>query len=323
MLPATGVDISKQTFHVELSNNNKLRHRKFVNSAAGHAEFAAWLKKHRAAPAHVCLEATGPYGEELALYLYQQGHTVSVVNPARIKAFAASELQRNKDDRPDAGVIRRFCETQRPPDWTPPPAALRELQALTRYLEHLQDTRQQHVNRLGSTTAKTIVGSLRKLVASLDREIARTEKQIRNHINNDPELKRQCELLQTIPGVAERTAAKLLAEMQNLAHYKSARQAAAYAGVTPRNIRSGKFRGKTRMSKIGNARVRKALFMPAMTAKKYNPVLRAFAQRLALKGKTKMAITGAVMRKLIHIVFGVIKTGLPFDPNYEREHCHS
>jgi transposase len=318
MLPAAGLDISKHSFHVELSTNNKLRHHKFANTVDGFRELQTWLVKHGAAPAHVCLEATGPYSEEVALYLHQQGHTVSVVNPARVKAFAQSELQRNKDDRPDAGVIRRFCETQRPRPWTPPAAHFRELQALTRHLEHLQDTRQQQVNRLEVTKAKGVVSSLRKIVASLEREIARTEKQIKEHINNHPDLKQQCALLASIPGVGERTAAKLLAEIENLSQYKSAREVAAYAGVTPKNHRSGTIRGRTRLSKIGNARVRKALFMPALVASKHNPIVRAFAQRLAVKGKNKMAILGAAMRKLIHIVFGVLKTGKPFDPEHER-----
>jgi transposase len=118
--------------------------------------------------------------------------------------------------------------------------------------------------------------------------------------------------------VGERTAAKLLAEIENLSQYKSAREVAAYAGVTPKNHRSGTIRGRTRLSKIGNARVRKALFMPALVASKHNPIVRAFAQRLAVKGKNKMAILGAAMRKLIHIVFGVLKTGKPFDPEHER-----
>ena len=109
MLPTLGIDISKASFHVELSINDKLRHRRFINRKEGFAELGAWLSKHKATSVHACLEATGPYSEALALYLHEQGHTVSVVNPAQIKAFGQSELLRNKDDRPDAGLIRRFC----------------------------------------------------------------------------------------------------------------------------------------------------------------------------------------------------------------------
>src|SRR5688572_15105501 len=197
MLPTLGIDVSKDSFHVELSINNKRRHRRFANRKAGFAELCVWLAKHKAGPVHACLEATGPYSEALALYLHEQGHTVSVVNPAQIKAFGQSELLRNKDDRPDAGLIRRYCEKQRPPAWIPSPMQVRELQALTRHLENLHETRQQQLNRLESTKAKGVVKSLRKLVAYLEAEIERTEKQIADHIDKHPDLKQQCRLLQS------------------------------------------------------------------------------------------------------------------------------
>ena len=317
MLPTLGVDISKDSFHVELSINHKLRHRRFANRQEGFAELSAWLGKHKTTAVHACLEATGPYSEALALYLHEHGHTVSVVNPARIKAFGQSELLRNKDDRPDAGLIRRFCEKQQPAAWTPPPPELRELQALTRHLENLLETKQQQWNRLETTTAKPVVKSLRQLLAHLEAEIKRTEQQINDHVERHPALKQQCQLLESIPGIGKRTATKLLAEIDDIRRYKSARQVAAYAGLTPRNNRSGTLRGQTRLSKTGNARVRKALFLPAMVAKQHNPVVRSFCQRLARHGKNKMQLIGAAMRKLIHIAFGVLKSGKRFDPDHE------
>jgi len=317
MLLTLGIDISKDSFHVELSLTNKLRHRRFANRQEGFAELGIWLAKHKATVVHACLEATGPYSEALALYLYAQGHTVSVVNPAQIKAFGESELVRNKDDRPDAGLIRRFCEKQQPAAWQPPPAHFRELQALTRHLENLLETRQQQLNRLETATTKTVIKSLRKLVAQLDAEIKRTEQQINDHVERHPDLKQQCQLLESIPGIGKRTATRLLAEIEDISQYKSARQVAAYAGVTPRNYRSGTKRGQTRLSKTGNARVRKALFLPAMVAKRHNPLVRSFCQRLARHGKNKMQLVGAAMRKLIHIAFGVLKSGKVFDPDHE------
>lgn len=317
MLPTLGVDISKDSFHVELSINHKLRHRRFANRKEGFAELSAWLAKHKATPVHACLEATGPYSEAAALYLHQQGHTVSIVNPAQIKAFGQSELLRNKDDRPDAGLIRRFCEKQQPAAWTPAPAHFRELQALTRHLENLLETRQQQLNRLETTTTKKVIKSLRKLVLHLEAEIKRTEQEINDHVERHPDLKQQSQLLQSIPGIGKRTATKLLAEIEAITQYKSARQVAAYAGLTPRNNRSGTWRGQTRLSKTGNARVRKALFLPAMVAKQHNPVVRSFCQRLARHGKNKMQLIGAAMRKLIHIAFGVLKSGKVFNPDHE------
>jgi len=317
MLSTLGIDVSKDSFHVELSINEKLRHRRFANRNEGFAELEAWLVKHKAPLVHACLEATGPYSEPLALYLHQQGHTVSVVNPVRIKAFGQSELLRNKDDRPDAALIRRFCEKQRPAAWTPPPAHFRELQALTRHLENLQETRQQQLNRLETTTTKSVLKSLRKLVTHLEAEIERTEQQINDHVDHHPDLKQQCQLLESIPGIGKRTATRLLAEIEDITQYRSARQVAAYAGLTPKNNRSGTKRVPAHLSKTGNARVRKALFLPAMVAKQHNPVVRSFCQRLARHGKNKMQLVGAAMRKLIHIAFGVLKSGKVFDPNHE------
>ncbi len=317
MLPTLGIDISKDSFHVELSVNDKLRHRRFTNRKEGFAELGAWLNKHKATLVHACLEATGPYSEALALYLHQQGHTVSVINPAQIKAFGQSELLRNKDDRPDAGLIRRFCAKQQPAAWAPAPPHLRELQALTRHLENLLETRQQQINRLEVTNTKQVAKSLRKLVTHLEAEIQRTQRQINDHVERHPDLKQQCQLLESIPGIGKRTATRLLAEIEDLSQYKSARQVAAYAGLTPRNNRSGTMRGQTRLSKTGNARVRKALFLPAMVAKRHNPVVRNFCQRLAGHGKNKMQLLGAAMRKLLHIAFGVLKSGKVFDPDHE------
>lgn len=317
MLPTLGVDISKDSFHVELSINNKLRHRRFINRQEGFVELSAWLTKHKALAVHACLEATGSYSEALALYLHEQGHTVSVVNPAQISAFGQSELLRNKDDRPDAGLIRRFCEKQCPAAWTPPAAHFRELQALTRHLDNLLETRQQQLNRLETTTTKPVLKSLHKLVAHLEAEIKRTEQQINDHVDRYPDLKQQSQLLKSIPGIGQRTATRLLAEIEDISQYKSARQVAAYAGLTPRNNRSGTLRGPTRLSKTGNARVRKALFLPAMVAKRHNPLVRSFCQRLAGHGKNKMQLVGAAMRKLIHIAFGVLKSGKVFDPEHE------
>jgi transposase len=317
MLPTLGIDIGKLLFHVELLINGKLRHRKFNNNPQGFVELAAWLTKQQAPVVHACMEATGTYGNDLALYLYEQGHTVSVVNPAQIKYFGQSELSRNKDDQPDAAMIRRFCAERRPRCWTPPTPEARELQALSRHRDSLLETRQQLVNRLDVAPTKAVEKSLRKLVAQLDAEIKRVNQQLEDHIKRHPDLKRKREQLLSIPGLGKVSATQVLAEIENPAQFSSARELAAYAGLTPRNIRSGTLRGTTRLSKTGNARLRKALFLPAMTAKKYNPIIGRFCTRLARRGKTKMQVVGAAMRKLIHMIYGVLKSGQNFNPDHE------
>jgi len=312
-----GIDIAKKTFNVALERNDKLKHKKFENNPEGFKQLDSWLVKQGVIEIHVCLEATGSYSEALAMHLHQAGHKVSLVNPARIKAFGQAELRRNKTDRADATLIARFCSMHRPSAWVPPPAEIRELQALVRHLDDLIGTRTQLANRFtDGPKVKSVLESLQSLIEAVDAEIKLTRKKIREHINGHPRLKEDCALLETIPGIATQTATTLLAEIEHLRYYKHARQAAAYAGLSPRLRESGTSGKRSRLSKTGNSRVRKALFMPAISAKQHNPVLRQFSERLARRGKPKMAIIGAVMRKLLHLAFGVLKTRKPFDPNH-------
>ena len=148
---------------------------------------------------------------------------------------------------------------------------------------------------------------------------SRREAAIRQHINSHPGLRRRRELLDPIPGIAETTAASLLAEITDITQYRSARQVAAYAGLVPRERQSGSsVRGRTRLSKIGNARLRKALYFPAITALRCSPFFQAWAEGLRQRGKCKMSVIGAAMRKLVHLAYGVLKTGRPFDPAWTK-----
>jgi transposase len=319
--PELGIDIAKLKFNVCLINpSGKLKHKVFSNTASGFEQLSEWLLRQGVQRVHACLEATGTYGEALALHLHGCGHTVSLINPAAIKAFAQSRLSRTKTDRVDAELIARFCQAQEPPRWTPPPAEVRELQALVRRLESLQEMRVMEENRLSSgITVELVCQSVQAHLSYLNEEIKRTEKLIRTHINSHPTLKQQRELLDSIPGIAETTAAHLLAEITDIKQYRSARQVAAYAGLVPRERQSGtSLRGRTRLSKIGNARLRRALYFPAITALRCSSFFQQWAEGLRRRGKSKMSVICAVMRKLIHLAYGVLKTGKPFDPEWAK-----
>ena len=149
---------------------------------------------------------------------------------------------------------------------------------------------------------------MRRCIASLDAQIAHVQQLIRDHLDRHPGLRAQRELLTTIPGIGEATAAVLIAELFDK-RYASARQAAAFAGLVPRLVESGTLRGRSRLSKIGPGRVRKALYMPAVAALRGNPTIRAVRARLHAAGKPPMVIIGAAMRKLIHLAYGVLKSG--------------
>ncbi len=319
--PALGIDIAKLKFNVCLvQHSGKLKHKVFPNSEPGFEQLREWLSKQGVERVDACLEATGTYGEALSLFLHQAGHPVSVINPAAIKAFAGSRLSRTKTDRVDAELIARFCQAQEPSAWTPLPAEVRELQALVRRLESLTEMRVMEENRLSSgITVDSVRESVEELLHHLNAQIKRTEKLIREHIDHHPRLKQQSELLDSIPGIAESTAALLLAEMTDITQYRSARQVAAYAGLVPRERQSGtSLRGRTRLSKIGNARLRKALYFPAVTALRCSPFFQQWADGLLKRGKSKLSVICAVMRKLIHLAYGVLKHGKEFDPQWAK-----
>jgi transposase len=320
-LPILGIDMAKLKFNLCLINpSGKLKHKVFPNTAAGFEQLKEWLSKQGVQCVHACLEATGTYGESLALFLHEAGHRVSVINPAAVKAFAESRLSRTKTDKVDAELMARFCQAQQPPAWTPLALEVRALQALVRRLESLVEMRVMEENRLSSIIKVDLVRqSVEEHLSYLNQEIKRTEELIRTHINSHPTLKQQSQLLDSIPGIAESTAALLLSEITDIKQYRSARQVAAYAGLVPRERRSGSsVRGRTRLSKIGNARLRRALYFPAITALRCSPFFQAWAKGLQERGKCKMSIICAVMRKLVHLAYGVLKNGKEFDPEWAK-----
>jgi transposase len=314
-----GIDVSKATLDVVLLVPDRQRQAaQYANTPAGIKKLAKWLRKRKAGQVQVCLEATGLYGDEVALFLHEAGHTVSVVNPARIKAYAASQLQRNKTDRLDAALIADFCRTQQPPAWEPPDPAWRELRALARHLLDLKDMRQQERNRLqAGVTSDTVRTTLQAHIAFIQQQIDDLEQHIRDHIDHHPDLKRQRDLLDSIPGIGHLTASLLVAEIGDLRRFDHAGQVVAFAGLNPRHRRSGSsVRGQTPLSKTGSAILRRILYFPAISARRHNPVIAPWCDQLAARGKTKMQIIGAAMRKLLVIAYGVLKSGQPFDPHF-------
>lgn len=310
-----GIDIAKAKFAVALlTPDGKVRHKTCANTPAGCADLAAWLQRQRVTRVHACLEATGTYGDAVATWLHDAGHVVSVVNPAIIHAYARTQLTRSKTDRLDAELIARFTATQQPSAWTPPALEIRQLQALVRRLDALQGMRTQELNRLeAGVVVADVRASIEAVLANLDAQIAHVKQLIRDHLDRHPGLRAQRELLTTIPGIGETTAAVLIAELFDKS-YTSARQAAAFAGLVPRIIESGTLRGRSRLSKIGPGRLRKALYLPAVAALRWNPTIRAVRARLQAAGKPPMVILGAAMRKLIHLAYGVLKSRKAYEP---------
>ena len=317
-----GVDVSKSKTDIALLMNGKMKSKVLDNTAAGHAALLDWLGKSKAdlATLHVCMEATGVYYEALALALHNAGLKVSVVNPSCIKGFGRSENIRNKNDAIDAALIARYCAAMKPAPWVPLPLEQRQLRAWSLRVQSLKDIRQQEENRREAHVVSgmdDVAAHVAEHVKWIDAEIKKLEKEIDDHIDRHPGLKHDAELLASIPGIGSTTVARILGHLGDVRRFKNAKALAAFLGVTPKHHTSGtSIKGRSVICRTGSTSLRAALFMPSMVARRYNPILNQFAERLLATGHPKKAVICAVMHKLTHLIYGVIRTGKPFDANY-------
>lgn len=307
-----GVDVSKAHLDCAVLIGGKSRNKRFANSPAGVLALLGWLPHHGAATAAACMEATGVYWELAATTLADAGHRVSVVNPALVKAYAQSEGLRVKTDAVDARVLARFCREKQPPAWHPPSPSERALRALVLRHQALVDIQTQEKNRL-LVARPEVQASVQAHLHWLEQALDEIETAIARHIDDDPDLRGRRDLLDSIPGLGERTIAVLLAYCGQ--PFASARQFVAFAGLSVRIHESGSsVRAKPRLSKVGHAALRRALYMPAMVTLYRTGWGRVFRDRLRAKGKPPKLIIGAMMRKLAQVAFGVLQSGKPFDP---------
>lgn len=308
-----GVDISKADFHAHLLQAKGSTKRTFPNSVAGYGQLNRWLKNRKASDLHVCMEATGAYWLGLATHLHTRGVRVSVVNPASIKYFARSQMRRTKTDAVDAAIIAEFCKTQGPALWEPPAREILELRAILAYRNHLVSERTR-VRHLVSTIneAHIVEQSTDTHVAMLDDLIKGVEEQLHALIDKTPVLSESVHLLEGIPGIAWRSAASIIAELP-YEKLRNSKAAAAYAGLCPSDRQSGtSIHGRSRLSKMGNANLRRALYMPALSAMTTSTALARFATRLKLRGKRGKLVVAALMRKMLTIVYAVLKSRRPY-----------
>lgn len=320
--PVLGIDVSKKKLDVALLVEGKVKSKVVENSQKGYDDLREWIIKQKVAleDVHACMESTGIYSEPVAMGLQKAGIKVSVVNPACIKGFGRSENIRNKTDGIDAGLIARYCAASSPELWVPPPLEQRQLRAWSDRVLALKDIRQQEMNRIEAhdfAGQSELVAHVKEHVTWLDRQIAELEKDIDDHIDRHPDLKRDADLITSIPGIGRSTAAKVLGHIGDIRRFQSAKALAAYIGVSPSQRSSGSsVRGRTMMSRVGNSTLRAALYMPGLVARRYNPLLNVFAQRLLDNGMAPKAVIGAVMRKLVHLIYGIVRSGKPFDPRF-------
>ena len=317
--PILGIDVSKLDLSISLLIDKVHYQTKIDNNQQGFKLFIRWLKKYKVIKIKACMESTGHYGISFANFLYKNNHDVSIVNPICISAFAKSKLSRHKTDKVDSMIIAEYASQNDLPLYTPKPRELQEMQSLYRGLQNLKVQQKQITNYLESKEhlSASICASYNSLAKAITKEISKIEKAIDDLLANSTVMKQKIDNMQTIPGIGKMTAVAVIAESPDITSFTSARELAAYAGLTPKHKTSGtSVRGKSSISKIGSSRLRKALYFPAIVAKNHNPIFIKFSQKLASKGKPSKVIIVAIMRKLLHIIFGVIKHNTQFNQNF-------
>ena len=318
MMVYLGLDVAKAKIDCALLLNGKVKSKVVTNNPEGFETLRQWLAKQDASRVHACCEATGTYSEAIALFLHERGHVVSVVNPAKIAAYAQSQLARAKTDAMDARLIARYCEREQPAAWMPPPAEEQLLLALLRDLQDLQTMQGAESNRLGSAHAD-VRARIERHLEFLDREIEQLRKKIERHIDHHDRLRGRRDLLNSVPGLGEHTIPWLIAYLGDGKRFPVSKRAVAYFGLCPKPHQSGSsVRGKARIAKSGHADMRRALYMPAVVAYSRCQAFAPFVHRLKAAGKPPKLIIVALMRKLVTIAQAILKSGKPFDPSM---HC--
>lgn len=322
-----GVDVSKEKLDCCLlreASGTKRKSKVVANSVPGVNNLLAFIDKEGIArdDVHVIMEGTGVYHLLAAETLYDAGVLVSVVNPAQVKDFGRGMAVRTKNDAKDSFVLARFGALLQPPPWIAPSASARRLQA---YIAR-EDAIKKDIQREQNRREKSVVGnapedllvSIDETIAFLEGQLETLRKKIRDHIKNDPDLKGDMKLLTSIPGVGPEVGHRMLSVMHNH-QFRAAEQVAAYLGLVPVERQSGSsVRARPKISKAGPGKVRAVMYLPAVSAKRWNPHIRALAVRLEEKGKSPKAIVVAAMRKLVHLCFGVLKTKTPYAADYAQ-----
>jgi transposase len=314
-----GVDVSARSLSVALmEQDHSVRQREFANSSSGHKALIGWLGKHNA-KVRVSLEATGIYSLDLALALDGVAAIeLAVLNPKLVNRFAQT-LRRSKTDAADAVVLAEYSRRMPFTAWRRPGADHLRLRTIGRYIESLVVEQASLKNRLRSaestaTTPRAVMADLRQALAALQRRVTKMRREAIKLVRAEAALWERFELLIGIPGIAEISALQILSELVLLSPAMTVRQWVAYSGLDPVHQVSGSSVHKpSRISRAGNRHLRRALYMPTLAAVRCDPHMRAFHQALMERHKTSLQALMAVARKLLHAIYGIFKSGKPYN----------
>ena len=314
-----GIDVGKADLFCHLIGPDQASSNQFDNTPLGIILLIKWLETITSPKdLHACLERTGHYGMPVSKALNALGlSALFLVNPRQIKAFGEQKLRRNKSDTADARLIAQFLKSEHQDlkPWSPQSPENEQIKELSRYADSITQDSARLKTKCESSTLPAILRSLRRRIKTQEKELADIRARIKKLILSNERLQTKFDLLMSVPSLGEITCQILLAELPEIELFSDARQLAAWAGVTPRHFVSGTSgRSRTPITKIGSAPLRRALFLPAMNARVFNPLLKTFADRLIANGKPPKQVIIAVMRKLLHQIYGILKSGTPFNP---------
>ena len=315
-----GVDVSAKTITMIIDQQGKRTEPlDLPNDTRGHKKLIGMITKSRS-HARVVLEATGVYSLDLSLALHRANRVeVMVANPRAINQFAEAYMRRSKTDFLDARILLEFAMRMDFKLWSPPERHIFDLRAISRRIEGMVKTATQEKNRLHAADhfdemTDVVRADIEDNLEQLKNRIARLRSQALELIDEHPDLARSFGHITSVKGIAEAAGIQILAELSVLPSDMDVRQWVAHAGIDPRQFQSGTSVNRpARISRRGNAHLRKALFMPALVAVQSEPHVKAFYDKLVARGKTKMQANVAVMRKLLHAIYGMLKHDQDFD----------
>lgn len=322
-----GIDVSKDKFDVSFTTDGKriFSYTMFTNEKKGIKSFfkkaLVLMKKENCEKIHFIMESTGIYHCGLCEYLQEHSdHIVSVVNPLQTKSFSKSLMLRTKNDKVDSAMLAQYGYYHNPKPTPKMPETLKHFRSLVRLRDALIEERTRKIAQLKSSLDSRVQNYFERSIKFTEKEIEKLENEIKELIKNDDYLNSQIALLKTVDAISDTTAWKLLSEVKVDAENINPKAQAANAGLTPREFSSGtSVRGKTRISRMGNRSIRKALYMPALSCIKNQNYFYDSYNRLVENGKSKKSAITAVMRKILVTAMGVLKNQQPFDPNWAEK----
>lgn len=313
--PYVGMDVSKHTLDVCLTGSPRQR-TQVANTVVGFEHLPGWLSDHGLQQAHICLEATGTYSDAVTTWLIAHGYRVSVLNPARLAAFRASEGISHKTDQVDAWLLARYGEQKHPPLYQPTDADVASLQMLLRRQEDLQGMRQQERNRLENTRwDEATRATIQEHIQQLQQAVEHLQERVESCIAAHSEYAGAVDLLDSVPGIGPTTAMRIVAMFLYWQPVDSVAHIVRCAGLDPTEHQSGiSVHGPRSISKRGSPLLRKWLFMCVLVVLTHNADFQRWADHLRQRGKPTRVIQVAVMHKLLRILVGIWKSGQPYDP---------